>query len=108
MIVRHVVVAAVLALGTAAAVSACSTATSPDAATDVSVDAASIGTNPFIPEDANIGDCLSSLPPPGCGTEASTSGKTLATFGVLMLGMAFIGWRVARGVRQRDASRSSS
>lgn len=61
--------------------------------------------NPFIPEDANIGDCVSSLPRPGCGTEASTSGKTALTFGVLMAGMAFIGWRVARGVRQRDRSR---
>jgi hypothetical protein len=64
--------------------------------------AASIGTNPFIPENVNIGDCVSSLPRPGCGSEAGSSGATLLTFGVLTAGLAFIGWRVARGVRQRD------
>lgn len=71
-------------------------------------DAATVGTNPFIPEDPNIGDCVSSLPRPGCGAEASTSAKTALTFAVLMLAMAFIGWRIARGVRQRDSSASRS
>jgi len=58
--------------------------------------------NPFIPEDRNLSDCLSSLPKPGCGSEARGGALQFATFGILMLGMAFIGWRVFRSVKRRD------
>lgn len=58
--------------------------------------------NGFIPVDVNIGDCLSSMPRPGCGSANRSGYHQLITFGVLMAGTAFITWRVARSVRARD------
>jgi hypothetical protein len=100
---RHLVAVALLSIGTGALTTSCGTAPAPaaTAASPATTDP-SLADNPFIPEDVNLGDCVSSLPRPGCGTEASTSGKTQITFLVLLLGLVFIGWRVARGVRQRD------
>jgi hypothetical protein len=58
--------------------------------------------NPFLPEQEDVSDCLSSLPPPDCGSdERGGSGQWLA-FGAMMLGTVFIGWRIARAVRTRD------
>lgn len=68
----------------------------------VTPDPASIGTNPFIPEDANIGDCVSSLPRPDCGTEEKGGAGQYLTMLALALGTAFIGWRIWRGVSARD------
>ncbi|MFN6121473.1 MAG: hypothetical protein ACK5CE_17840 [Actinomycetes bacterium] len=64
--------------------------------------AATLITNPFIPENVNIGDCVSALPRPGCGNEIRGDSHSMLTFGVLMAGLAFIGWRIARSVRRRD------
>lgn len=72
----------------------------------ITVDPASIGTNPFIPEDANIGDCVSSVPRPECGSQAQGGWRQYLTMLVLVLGTAFIGWRIARGVRSRDRAMS--
>ena len=105
---RLVVLAAGVVLG-GAACSGMDTPQRPAAATiDTSVSGAGSSTadNPFIPEDVNIGDCVSSLPRPDCGSDAQGGGAQLATFGVLMAGMAFIGWRIARGVRRRERARS--
>ena len=62
----------------------------------------SAANNPFLPEDRNLGECVSSLPRPDCGSSAQGGWAQGATFGALMLGMAFIGWRIFRGVRKRD------
>lgn len=70
----------------------------------VTPDPASIGTNPFIPEDANIGDCVSSVPRPECGSEEKGGWHQYLTMLVLLLGTVFIGWRIARGVRSRDSA----
>ena len=56
--------------------------------------------NPFIPEDANLGDCVSSLPRPGCGSEAHGGVGQWLVFGALVGGLGFIGWRVSRGIRK--------
>ena len=68
----------------------------------VTPDPASMGTNPFIPEDVNIGDCVSSLPRPECGTDERGGYHQYVTFLVLFLATLFIGWRVTLGVRARD------
>lgn len=65
---------------------------------------APVATNDFIPENANIGDCVSSLPRPGCGSEARSDTGQLLTFGALLLGSVFIGWRIVRSVRQRESA----
>lgn len=59
--------------------------------------------NPFIPQNVNLGDCVSSLPRPDCGSDAQGGPLQYATFGALMAGMVFIGWRIFRGVRRREA-----
>ena len=62
----------------------------------------SVADNPFIPENRNLGDCVSSLPRPDCGSDARGGPLQYATFAVLLSGVGFIGWRIARGVRQKD------
>ncbi len=63
-----------------------------------------LGDNSFIPENVNFGDCVSSMPRPDCGSASQGGFHQLATFAVLMLGMAFIGLRVAYSMR-RNARR---
>lgn len=58
--------------------------------------------NPFLPEDRTLGECSSSLPKPGCGSSAHGGWRQGIVFAVLMLGMAFIGWRIFRAVRRAD------
>ena len=62
----------------------------------------SIGDNPFLPEERGLGECSSSLPKPGCGSKAQGGWRQGLVFGALMLGMAFIGWRIFRAVRRAD------
>ena len=50
----------------------------------------------------SLTECISANPPPGCSTRRETDGHQVAVLAVLAGGVAFIGWRVARGVRQRD------
>jgi hypothetical protein len=58
--------------------------------------------NPFIPENQNLSDCVSALPRPGCGSEEQGGWRQQLVFGVVIAGLAFIGWRVVRNVRRRD------
>lgn len=58
--------------------------------------------NPFLPEDRNLGDCVSSMPRPDCGSKAHGGWRQGIVFIILMLGMAFIGWRIFRAVRRAD------
>ena len=62
--------------------------------------------NVYIPEDRDLSDCLSSLPKPDCGSEDRGGAAQYITFAVLMLGMAFIGWRIFLGVRRRDRAQT--
>lgn len=64
-------------------------------------------TNDFMDLERDVSDCISAMPKPGCGREPTSSGdrggwQQLLLFGVLMLGMAGIGVRVAHSVRARD------
>ena len=58
--------------------------------------------NDFLPEQENIGTCIGTLERPGCGSKAKGDFRQYLTFAVLLLGMAFIGWRITIGIRQRD------
>ena len=102
MKLRVLLVAAIVSLGLGlGAPHALATASTVPPATD-----APFTTNDFIPENANIGDCVSSLPRPECGSDSRSGYHQYLTFGVLALGTAFIGWRIARGVRARDNAQS--
>ena len=56
--------------------------------------------NPFIPENANLGDCVSSLPRPECGSTARGGTGQWLVFSALLGGLGFIGWRIVRGIRK--------
>ncbi len=61
-----------------------------------------VGDNPFLPE-GNLSDCVGALERPNCGSTAKGTKGTYMVFAVLILGLAFIFWRIARGVKARDA-----
>ena len=60
------------------------------------------GDNVFFPDEQNLDDCIGLLPRPGCGSDARGGWRQYLTMGVLALGLAFIGWRISKGVRARD------
>lgn len=62
------------------------------------------GGNEFLPERENISECIGAVERPNCGSKAKGGWRMYLTFGVLIAGMSFIGWRVVRGVRARDAA----
>ena len=78
--------------------------TTADTTTDTTID------NGFLDTERDLTECLNnSIQLPGCGSEPTEEGDRggalqLATFGVLTLGIAFICWRVARGIKARDAA----
>jgi hypothetical protein len=61
-----------------------------------------VGENVFLPE-GNLSDCVGALERPNCGSAAKGTKGTYMVFAVLILGLAFIFWRIARGVKARDA-----
>ena len=58
--------------------------------------------NDFIPTDQNLTDCVGTLEKPNCGSTNKNDAHMYLTFGVLMGGMALIGWRIAVAIRKRD------
>ena len=61
------------------------------------------GDNQYLPVRENVSDCIGAVERPDCGSEAKGGWQLALTFGVLLAGMSFIGWRVVRSVRARDA-----
>lgn len=59
--------------------------------------------NVFTPENANVSSCVGTMERPDCGSKSKGGWRMYLTFAVLMSGMGFIGWRIARSIRQRDA-----
>ncbi len=61
-------------------------------------------TNDLIPANNNVTDCIGTVERPNCGSKARADGHTYLVFLALAAGLAFIGWRIARGVKARDAA----
>jgi hypothetical protein len=70
---------------------------------DVTVPDGGAETNVFTPEDANVSSCVGTLERADCGSKSKGGWRMYLTFAVLMSGMGFIGWRIARSIRARDA-----
>ncbi|CAN5612194.1 hypothetical protein BH23ACT3_BH23ACT3_16230 [soil metagenome] len=64
--------------------------------------------NEFFPADRSLGDCLSALPKPGCGSEARGGMHQTAVFSVTVLGLGVIGTRIVVGIRRRDRENAPS
>ena len=77
-----------------------------EAATDTTVPMEDAATttldNPFLPEDANIGDCISAVPRPECGSKARGGWRQGLVFGAVVAAVAVIGTRLVIGVRKRE------
>lgn len=58
--------------------------------------------NPFLPEGANIGDCVSAVPRPECGSKARGGWRQTLVFGTMLVAMVVIGYRIFVSVRRRD------
>ncbi len=56
--------------------------------------------NEFLPEDRSIGDCISALPKPGCGSEARGGWHQDLVLLAILGGVSFIAWRVVRSARK--------
>jgi hypothetical protein len=69
--------------------------------------------NSFLDTKRDLGDCLNnSIGLPDCGHEPTSAGDRggalqYVTFVVMILGIAFISWRVVRAIRARDAALGS-
>lgn len=61
-----------------------------------------IGDNEFLP-DENLSACVGTVQRPDCGSKSKGGWRMYLTFAVLLGGMGFIGWRITKGVRARDA-----
>ena len=76
----------------------------PGQASAVSVPDATVVTestiNEFIPENRPIGDCISAVPKPGCGSEARGGWHQGLVMIALVLALVFVGWRIVVGVRR--------
>lgn len=80
---------------------AAESANSVDTVTDTGAGTA-IGDNDFLPEE-NLSSCVGTVQRPDCGSKSKGGWRMYLTFAVLMSGMGFIGWRITRSVRARDA-----
>jgi len=56
--------------------------------------------NEFLPEDRSLGDCISAVPKPGCGSEARGGWHQTLVFLAIVLGLAVIAWRVVASARK--------
>jgi hypothetical protein len=68
----------------------------------------SVTDNPFIPPNQDLSTCVSANPQPGCGSSAHGGWRQFLTFVVVVLGLAFIGWRIVVTVRRSRRELESS
>ena len=59
--------------------------------------------NVFLPEDQDVTDCVGTVELPNCGSKEKGGWRMYLVMLVLVAGVGFIAWRVARLVRRRDA-----
>jgi hypothetical protein len=99
-----VVIAAAAFAGAAPGAFAIATAPPTTTATTSPTSDAPPVTNDLIPENNEVSNCIGTVEQANCGSKARADGHTYLVFAVLAAGMTFIGWRIARGVRARDAA----
>jgi hypothetical protein len=52
--------------------------------------------------DKSLAECFSAVPKPGCTTSDGADAMQLTLLGVLVAGLAFLGWKIARGIRHNN------
>lgn len=97
-----VAVIALLTVGVGAPVSA-GTSPEPSPPSTALAGPAVVGTaNEFLPENANISECISSLPRPNCGSKARGGWRQTLVFVAIAAGLVLVGVRLYFAVRRRD------
>jgi hypothetical protein len=92
--------------GSAAAATPATSPATPPATTPVTtapqpVDSEPTATiNEFLPEDRSIGECISAVPRPGCGSDARGGWRQYVVAVVVVAGLVVVGWRIVAGVRR--------
>jgi hypothetical protein len=62
--------------------------------------------NEFLPEERGLGECISAVPKPGCGSEARGGWRQGLILLALVLGLGFIAWRIVRTSRRARINRT--
>jgi hypothetical protein len=93
---------AAVAVASAAGPLASAAATAPP--TTIVSNAGPIATNDLLPANNDLGNCVGLAESANCGSRSRADGHTYLVFLALAAGLAFIGWRIGRGVRARDAA----
>jgi hypothetical protein len=93
---------AAMAVASAAGPLASAAATAPT--TTIVSNVGPVATNDLLPESNDLGNCVGTAESANCGSRARADGHTYLVFVALAAGLAFIGWRISRGVRARDAA----
>ena len=62
--------------------------------------------NEFMPEDRALGDCISAIPKPGCGSEARGGWRQGLVLLVILGGLGLIAWRVVVSARRARSEAS--
>jgi hypothetical protein len=75
----------------------------PDASVAATSEAPPVTDNVFVPENRDLGECITAVPKPGCGSEARSDWHQGLVLGVMIAGLIVIGWRIVRGVRRGEA-----
>jgi hypothetical protein len=103
---RHAVATAVIAgaLSFGGQASAAPEPSVPDATTpDVTAGSPpTVVDNEFLPENADLDECISALPRPECGSKARGGWRQTLIFGILVVVLAIGGWRLVTVLRRRD------
>ncbi len=100
----RILIAAIATMAVSAtAPTASAEATAPPTTTATTIEAPP-ATNDLIPDNNDVTNCIGTAEQANCGSKARADGHTYLVFAVLVAGMAFIGWRIARGIRARDAA----
>jgi hypothetical protein len=68
----------------------------------------SVTDNPFVPPNKDLSTCVSANPQPGCGSKAHGGWRQALTFVIVVLALAFIGWRIVVTVRRGRRELESS
>ncbi len=56
--------------------------------------------NEFLPDDRGLGECISSIPRPGCGSDARGGWHQTLVLVVVVAGLGLIAWRIVAGARK--------
>jgi len=70
---------------------------------DTTVAGDGMADNDFLPEGEQLSACVGAVERPNCGSSAKGGWRQYLVLGVLLLGLTFIGWRIRKGVKARDA-----